>query len=249
MQKNDIIISLESFYSENRYDIISSNNQFITKLFQNNVKEDKISEDALKSYYIDYYLSHIQYSGFLEFIKDFSNKPKILYYIHTGLETLKSENHLALFQKVFFEKNSGLENNTLDSEFKKIQMSENLLYINHKWLMNHPQLVIMNRDSIDKKIQDNIKEYQGDKRHIKIIKQLCNIINEEFISVTAGDINNIYNKAWHFKTTENRYYTIEKDNVVTMYNSFTKKEVTKGRLVANKTDQSKISSFISKILA
>jgi len=249
MSINEIIISIDSFHSQNEHDIVSSNNQYITKLFQNNIDEDKIPEDALKSYYIDYYLSHIQYGGFSEFIKAFSNKPKILYYIYAGLETLGTKKHLALFKKVFFEDNNFLEKNTLDDEFKSIQESENLLHLNHDWLLNHPQLIIMNCDYIDKKIQEHIEEYKEDKRHVKIIKQLCTIIDEEFIAVTAGDINNIYNKAWHFKTTKGRYYLIEKNNIVTMYNSFTKKEITKGRLVSNKTEESSISNFISQMLA
>jgi hypothetical protein len=107
----------------------------------------------------------------------------------------------------------------------------------------------MDHNHIDKKIQEHIQEYKEDKRHIKIIKQFCEIINEEFIAVTAGDMNNIYNRAWHFKTTMGRYYIIEKNNIVTMFNSFTKKEVTKGKLVANKTEESGFSNFISQMLA
>jgi len=249
MPINDIIISQDSFQSENRHAIVSSNNQYVTKLFQNNIKEDKISEDALKSYYIDFYLSHIQHNSFSSFIKNFSNKSKILYYIKAGLETLKTEKHLALFQKVFFEENKSFLKDSLDNEFKNIQKDENLLYLNHKWLMNHPKLIIMNHNYIDKKIEDHIIKYKDDKRHIKIIKQLCKIINEEFIAITAGDINNIYNRAWHFNTAKGRYYIIEKNNIVTMYNSFTKKEITKGRLIANKTEGSIISNFISQMLA
>ncbi len=93
------------------------------------------------------------------------------------------------------------------------------------------------------------QEYKDDKRHIKIIKQFCEIINEEFIAVTAGDIHNIYNRAWHFKTTKGRYYIIEKNNIVTMHNSFTKKEVTKGRLVANNTNGSFVSNLLSQMFA
>ena len=248
MSKNDIIISIASFNSDNKYDIVSSNSQYITKLFQNNIEEDKISEDALKSYYVDYYLSHVLHGNFSDFIEKFYNKPKILYYIHAGLEALKAEEHLALFQKIFYSEEH-VEAPNYEEEFQEIQKRENLLHINHQWLLNHPYLIIMNRDYIDKKIQDHIKEYKEDKRHIKIIKQLCSIIEEEFIAVTAGDVNNIYNKSWHFKTTKGRYYIIEKDNIVTMYNSFTKKEVTKGKLVANKTEASSISNFFSQMLA
>ena len=143
MSINEIIISIDSFHSQNKYDIVSSNNLYITKLFQNDIEEDKISEDALKSYYVDYYLSHIEHGGFSEFIKNFSHKSKILYYIHAGLQALKVEKHLALFQKVFDAKEETIEHNEkLDEEFNKIQKSENLLQLNHKWLMNHPQLII-----------------------------------------------------------------------------------------------------------
>lgn len=247
MSQNDIVISIDSFHSENKYDIVSSNNEFITKLFQNNIEEDKISENALKSYYVDYYLSHINYGGFTKFIENFSHKLKILYYIHAGLEALQTTKHLALFQKALLEEHDSSED--FDTEFKEIEESENLLDLNHKWLMTHPQLIIMNSEYIDQKIEEHIKEYKDDKRHIKIIKQLCKIIHEEFIAVTAGDINNIYHRAWHFKTAQNYYYMIEKDNIVTLYNGHTKEEVTKGRLIANKTEKSSISSFISQILA
>ncbi len=250
MIENEIIISIESFHSQNEHDIIYSNSQYITKLFQNNVEEDKISEDALKSYYVDYYLSHIKYNGFSEFIQNFSNKPKILYYIRSGLESLQTKKHLELFQKAFLKENdNNLEDNTLDKEFNFIQKNENLVHFNHKWLIAHPQLIIMNSDYIDKKIIEHIKRYKEDKRHIKIIKQLCNIINEEFIAVTAGDINNIYNKAWHFKTSQGYYYMIEKNSMVTLFNSFTKEKIIKSRLIANKTEASSISNFIANILA
>jgi len=86
-------------------------------------------------------------------------------------------------------------------------------------------------------------------RHIKIIKQLCSLVNEEFVAITAGDRYNIYNKSWYFKTDKNYYYMIEKENIVTLYNSFTKKEVTKAQLVSNKTKGFTFSNFIAQMLA
>jgi len=86
-------------------------------------------------------------------------------------------------------------------------------------------------------------------RHIKIIKQLCSLVDEEFIAITAGDRYNIYNKSWYFKTDKNYYYMIEKENIVTLYNSFTKKEVTKARLVTNQTKGFTFSNFIAQMLA
>lgn len=249
MSINKILISVKSFNSEKQQDIISSNSNYITKLFQNNIKEDKIFEDALKSYYVDYYLSRIQHGGYSNFIKDFSHKPKILYYIYAGLKALKTKHHSALFEKIFFQDNHYLEKNTLDNEFRNIQKNEDLLYFNHRWLMHHPALIILECKDIEVKIKEHIEQHKDEKRHVKIIKELCHGINEEFIGITAGDINNIYNKSWYFKTTQNNYYMLEKNNIVTMYNGFTKEEVRKGRLISKKSKPLTISSFISSLLA
>jgi len=252
MSVKHIVVTTKSFHSHSKHDIISSNIEYVTKLFQNNLREDKISEEALKSYYVDYYLSHILHGGFSDFIKDFKNRHTILYFIRIGLETFGTTKHLTLFNKVFPLKKENvtkIENDVLDASFKKIQKYENLTNINHDWLMSHPQLLIMHRDYIDKSIQKHIEEYREDKRHVKIIKQLCEIIDEDFIGITAGDSRNIYNRSWHFKTAQGFYYIIEKNNIVTLYNSFTKEEITQGKLVANKTEKSVVSDFIAQMLA
>lgn len=249
MSINEIIISIDSFHSKNKHAIISSNNQYLTKLFQKNIHKYQVSQDALASYYIDYYLSHILHGGFSKFTQEFSNKAKTLYYIEKALETVKSKKHLALFQKVFSQQYSSHALKKFDVNFKKIQKTENLLQINHKWLLKNPSLIVMQDEYIEKKLQEHLLKHRNETRHIQIIKQLCQIINEEFITITAGDIHNLYHKAWHFSTTKGNYYLIEKENIVTMYNGFTKNEVLKGRLIANKTEASSISSFISKMLA
>lgn len=252
MTTNHIIVTTDSFHSQNKHDLVASNSHYITKLFQNNLEEDKISESALQSYYVDYYHSHIIHGGFYDFIEAFKESHKILYYIRSGLKALKSTKHLKLFNAVFpekEEKRKTYDTQRVDLLFKKIQQQENLLEMNYQWLLTHPQLVIIHRDAIDTQIQQHITNAKNEKRHIKIIKQLCKIIDEEFIGITAGDTNNIYNRAWHFKTAKNYYYIIEKNHIVTLYNSFTKQEVTKGRLVANKTEQSLVSNFIAQMLA
>ena len=250
MSLHHIIVSEESLYSDHKQDIINSNVHYITKIFQNNIHEDKLYKDALQSYYLNYYLSHIICGGFKNFIEEVKSKYKIQYYIRNGLKTLKSDKHLELFNRAFKENTfNSQDNKQLDRLFYKIQKSENLLDSHYKWLINHPDLRIIKYTDMALEINNYIKEYKEDARHIKIIKQLCKIINEEFIAVTAGDSRNIYTRSWHFQTTQNYYYMIEKDNIVTLYNSFTKKEITQAELVANRTEKFTVSNFISKMLA
>lgn len=252
MTLDTIIVTTSSFHSRNKQDLINSNNLYVTRLFQHQLSEDKIFQDALLCYYLDFYESHITHNGFYNFIESYYHKSKVIYYIYSALESMKSKKHLQLFQKVFKNKtfeNSKTISESLDEEFKKIQTKEKLSDLNYEWLRKHPKLNIVPNNDFEKYVRLRIFHSQDEKRHVKIIKQLCQIINEEFVAITAGDKHNIYMQSWYFKTTKNYYYMIEKNHIVTLYDSFSKEVVIRGRLIVNKTDGSIISNLISKILA
>jgi len=252
MTLDTIIVTTSSFHSQMKQDLINSNNLYVTRLFQHQMSEDKIFQDALLSYYLDFYESHITHGGFYKFIESYYPQDKVIYYINTALESIKNEAHLELFKEVFQDKlfeNSEEVSEQLDAKFKMLQHKERLRDLNHDWLLHHPKLHIVPDNDFEKYLRIHLFQSQQEERHVTIIKELCRIINEDFIAITAGDRHNIYTQSWYFKTTKNYYYMIEKDHIVTLYNSFTKEVVTKGRLVANKTDTSIISNFISKILA
>lgn len=247
MSMNNIIVSEDSLKSDKKYDIITSNSQYVKKFFKLHISEDKIPRDALKSFYVNYYHAYIYHHGFSKFIKKFSNKPRVLYFISSGLKSLKCTKHLALFEQIFFKENEHLNYSILDNEFNEIQKIENLLYINHQWLVQHPNLITIKKDAIDEYFQENLENYEKELRHIAIIKQLCSFVNEDFIEVTAGDANNIYNKSWYFKTVQGYYYMIEQKNIVTMYNSYTKKEVINAKIIDTQAKKPKILNVVSKI--
>jgi hypothetical protein len=252
MTLDALIVTTSSFHSRNKQDLINSNNLYVTRLFQHQLTEDKIFQDALLCYYLDFYESHITHGGFYNFIESYYNKTKVIYYIHSALESMKSKKHLQLFKKVFKGKtfeNSKMISESLDEEFKKIQTEEYLTNLNYEWLRKHPKLNIVPNNDFEKYVRLRIFHAQDEKRHIQIIKQLCKLINEEFVTITAGDKNNIYMQSWYFKTTKNHYFFIEKSHIVTLYNSFSKEVILKGRLIVNKTDESIISNLISRILA
>lgn len=190
--------------------------------------------------------------NFQSFIKEFPKHHNILNHIRSGLKAIKADKHLQLFTTVFPEGNN--QKTTYNSEkinlvFKKISEKEDLIALNHQWLMHHPTLLILNKNSIEITLKKHFMIHQNSQRHIQIIQQLCEIIDEEFVSVTAGDANNLYNRSWHFKTIKGYYYYLEGDQTVTLYNSFTKQEVIQGTLSEDKTKKPFLSNFISRILA
>jgi hypothetical protein len=239
-----IIISKKSLNALDLHEIINSNIQYITKLFQHNVPDTAICEEALKSYYVDYYLSHIKYGGFSNFREHIETRPKTLYYIKEGLKSIGAKNHLELLIHAIQIDYETLQSFALfKTLFLEFQERENLEELNSQWLRIHPQLLVLNDEQLERAIGKHIASVGKEERHTKIIKELCNIANKEFIRITAGDKNNLYNDgSWYFKTDQGDYYMVENNQLVTMYDSETKELVVRGKVA------SKNSSFLTKIL-
>jgi len=250
MLSQQIIISKESFKTANNHKIIASNIQYITKLFQHNISDSNIYEDSLKSYYVDYYLSHILHGGFSSFIEHIIDKPKILFYIKEGLNSIQAHNHLELLIHAIQINLETLQSfslfNTLFSEY---QEKENLVMLNALWIKAHPKVVLIKEKELDEKVQEHLKSIKAEKRHVKIIKELCIIANEEFIRVTAGDKNSLYHDGlWYFKTDKGSYFMIEKNHLVTMYDSETKESVVKGKITSTNYLSESYKSILTKLL-
>jgi len=238
-----IIVSQTTLNALDPNELIDSNIHYITKLFQKNVPESEICEEALKSYYVDYYLSHITRGGFSNFIKHIETRPETLYYIKEGLKSIQAKNHLELLIHAIQINYETLQSFALfKTLFSEFQEEENLLELNYQWLKVHPLLVFVEEDQFKTILKRHILSISKEERHIKIIQELCNIADQTFIRVTAGDNNNLYNDgSWYFKTDKGYYYMVENNQLVTMYNSKTKELIVRGKISSS-------NSFFTKIL-
>jgi len=244
-----VIISKESFDNQNPHEIIDSNIQYLTKLFQHNIPESSICEESLKSYYIDYYLSHIKYGGFSNFREYIEKYPKILYYIKEGLKSIGANNHLELLIHAIQIDYETLQSFALfKTLFFEFQEKENLSKLNSLWITNHPQLLIIEEKNLNLTLERHISSIQKDNREIKIIKELCNIANQEFIRVT-GEVKSSDNKShqWHFRTNKGEYYMVQKNNLAIMHHSITQEPIVRGK-VSEIKPQKEYRSIFNKFL-
>ena len=246
-----IIISKESLETQAPHKIIDSNIQYLTKLFQNNIPDSEICEEALKSYYVDYYLSHIKYGGFSNFREHIETRPKTLYYIKEGLKSIGAKNHLELLIHAIQIDYETLQSFALfKTLFSEFQEKESLTELNSLWITQHPQLLIVEESNLNLTLTEHITSIGKENRHTKIIKELCSIANEEFIRITAGDTNSLYNDgSWYFKTDRGYYYMVEKNNLATMYDSTTKEAVVRGKVSSTHPIEKEYRSMLTKLLS
>src|SRR5262245_17432988 len=163
-----VIVSDESFASTDPEDIIYSNVELVNALFEELLKEDEIPPDALRSYYVDYYLAQVENGGFSQFVYNSHWSPLMNGFIREGLAGMKAVGHLALFNEsatlvdrmdpdrlqTFFESDYFDTNPTRDEldanndRFSELSETENLIALNAAWLRSLPNLRMMRADEI-----------------------------------------------------------------------------------------------------
>ena len=164
MEFGKIIISETAAASENPQDVINSNISVINLMREEKIDDDLIHEDALLSYYLDYYTSQYTEGNFAQFVYNSRWNDELNELIEEGLQLLGAEKHLELFQqqckkvklmssvkrdKFFKGKLEGvnpirdlLNNDTF------FEIEENLVQLNADFLKTHPDLEVLSGDDM-----------------------------------------------------------------------------------------------------
>lgn len=173
MKLNGIVISEQSFNSEDEYDAIQSNIDYVNSLREQYINSEEISDEAHKSYYVDYYLAQINNGGFSQFVYNTGWDEAKIRFVRAGLNDMKAVRNLELFDnsaKILDELGADKIDEYLDSEyfgtneerdilnafndlFYELQKSEDLIHLNSQWLKKHDELVVLNAKNLSEKIE------------------------------------------------------------------------------------------------
>jgi Domain of unknown function (DUF4375) len=163
-----VIVSDQGAASADPYDIVYSNIEFVNALFGEQLRADEIAPDALRSYYVDYYLAQVNNGGFSQFVYNSHWSPLMNGFIREGLAAMNAIGHLALFnesaalverlgadglqtflESEYFDDNA--ERDSLDANndrFSELSETEDLIALNAAWLRSLPGLKIKTVDEI-----------------------------------------------------------------------------------------------------
>lgn len=159
-----IIVSENAFNHADPDTIVQSNISVVNLLREEGVDDDNLPEDAMTSYYLDYYLSQNNNGGFAQFVWNANWSQALNVMVKKGLEQIGAEKHLAYFIQqskvveslpkeeldVFLEREYFGENPTRD-QLKNdsfFELNESITELNAKWLRNHPQLKVLSVDDM-----------------------------------------------------------------------------------------------------
>lgn len=164
MEFGRIIVSETAFNSENSLDVIHSNISIINLMREEGVNDDLIHEDALMSYYLDYYWSQLSEGNFAQFVHQSGWDKELNELIEEGLALIGAEKHLELFQQQ--AKKVKLMSSVKLAKFLKgklegvnpvrdalnsdafFELEENLIKLNVHFLKSHPDFEVLSIDEI-----------------------------------------------------------------------------------------------------
>ncbi|MFH7011746.1 hypothetical protein ACHRV5_07705 [Flavobacterium sp. FlaQc-52] len=164
MEFGRIIISESAAESANPQDIINSNISVINLMREEKIDDDLIHEDALMSYYLDYYTSQYTEGNFAQFVYNSGWNKELNELIEEGLALIGAEKHLELFQtqakrvrllssvkigKFLKGKLEGV-NPTRDllNNDAFFELEENLVTLNAEFLKSHPDTEVLSVDEM-----------------------------------------------------------------------------------------------------
>lgn len=164
MEFGKIIISETAANSENPQDVVNSNISVINLMREEKIDDDLIHEDALMSYYLDYYASKYLEGNFAKFVYDSGWNKELNELIEEGLGLIGAEKHLELFQAQ--AKRVKLLSSVKIDKFKKgkfegvnptrdllnndtfFELEENLAALNAEFLKSHPDTEVLSVDEM-----------------------------------------------------------------------------------------------------
>lgn len=164
MEFGRILVSETAFNSENLQDVIHSNISVINLMREEKIDDEFIHEDALMSYYLDYYYSQYVAGNFAQFVHHSGWNAELNELIEEGLALIGAEKHLELFQQQ--AKKVKLMSSVKLNKFLKgkleginpvrdllnsdtfFELEENLVTLNANFLKSHPDFEVLSVDEM-----------------------------------------------------------------------------------------------------
>jgi len=170
MEFGSILISESAANSENPQDVINSNISIVNLMREEKIDDEDIHEDALMSYYLDFYNAQCTQGNFAQFVYHSGWNKELNELIEEGLEIIGAPKHLEFFKeqcrkirlmssvklgkflKGKLEGVNPIRDTLNDNRF--FEIDENIVELNAAFLKHHPDTQILTVDIIFELLED-----------------------------------------------------------------------------------------------
>ena len=173
-----VVLTTESIEAGNE-DVVDANVNVVNTMYEELLDAGEIAPDALRSYYVDFYLTQSLGGGFAQYVFTAPEREEIDAYVREGLEGMGAAAHLDLFNRTVaaFDALTEEEADTLprrrrglgrragrtetsrtpsgameelDGEFESLLETEDITALNAAWLRGQEDLLVLDDDELDR---------------------------------------------------------------------------------------------------
>ncbi|WP_237393709.1 DMP19 family protein [Pseudarthrobacter sp. ATCC 49987] len=163
-------------------DVVDANVDVVNAMYAELLDIEEIAPNALRSYYVDFYLTQSLGGGFAQYVFTAPERQDIDAYIRAGLESMGAAAHLDLFNRTvaafdslseeeadaYLDGDADLDSGTdgvpdvvglleeLDSEFETLLETEDIIALNAAWLRDLADLLVLDEEELDRHIAERV---------------------------------------------------------------------------------------------
>jgi hypothetical protein len=151
---------------------VDSNVAVVNTMYQELLGSGEIAPNALRSYFVDFYLTQSLGGGFAQYVFTAPDREELDAYIREGLEGMGAARHVDLFNRtaeafdalseeetnIYLDGESDAEDGELpervqamedlDAEFESLLETEDIVALNAAWLRGQEGLLVLNDDEL-----------------------------------------------------------------------------------------------------
>ena len=164
-------------------DVVDANVDVVNTMYAELLDIEEIATTALRSYYVDFYLTQSLGGGFAQYVFTAPEREEIDAFIRAGLEGMGAAAHLDLFDRstaafdslseeeaaAYLDGDADLDGDTdggvpaavrlmeeLDGEFDTLLETEDIVALNAAWLRSQADLLILDEEELDHHIAERV---------------------------------------------------------------------------------------------
>jgi hypothetical protein len=165
-----VVLTTEDAASDNE-DVVGGNVSVVNEMYLALLNADEIAPNALRSYFVDFYLAQALDGGFAQYVFMTPDREELDAYIREGFEAMGAKAHLELFNRTaalydllseqdteaYLEDESDSESERsegviameeLDNEFEELFESEDVTGLNAQWLRGQEGLLVLDAEEL-----------------------------------------------------------------------------------------------------
>ncbi|MGG5174933.1 DMP19 family protein [Pseudarthrobacter sp. J1763] len=176
------VVLTEASLAAGNEEVVDGNVTVVNAMYQEFLGEDEIAQNALRSYYVDFYLSQALGGGFAQYVFTSGDRDGVDEYVREGLEEMGAAKHLELFNRSSetfddlseedaeayldgdAEDEDGEPNEavqkmeSLDDEFESTLEEEDIIALNAAWLKGQEGLVVLPEAELEAHIAERVSK-------------------------------------------------------------------------------------------